>query len=416
MSQRFIDKDRQLEGATPKRGTLPKEKDTAQIVVLPPNNNNTFVPRSEFPGSQYGLGTRDNPVNLSDIPTKASHTTMCPEGVEPIDEVAMLSHFSDALSEMAESLMDLEDSYFKALREVIIETERALWDVSHIDAHYDSQVVTVMASWQEAVQAATTHMEKADLTIYLARWEDVRRVMREYVAAVIKAREEHDTAHAKEAEARKQAIKSDDPEDPVVRLLEATHRAAHAQAERAVDTFLAKIKETLHKHIPVTAQGPLIANAMSTAFQFQMSLWQMVGDKCIRPLWVKHSDWCGMAGVVQAIVETFPNNCAMMFPQALAPTESFYATFRLVSSEEEDDDDPIGPGIHRFELSTPAPSGHGHSSSGHPRHSHPLLYSMEGISSCQVTERRCPAAPSAHHHWKARTPGCGHWMKTYMWD
>ena len=52
---------------------------------------------------------------------------------------------------------------------------------------------------------------------------------------------------------------------------------------RAVDTFLKKIKETLHKHVPVSAQGPLIANAMSTAFQFQMSVWQMVGDKCVHP-------------------------------------------------------------------------------------------------------------------------------------
>ena len=54
---------------------------------------------------------------------------MCPEGAEPIDEVAMLGHFSDTLSEMAESLMDLEDGYFKSLREVIIKIERALRDV-----------------------------------------------------------------------------------------------------------------------------------------------------------------------------------------------------------------------------------------------------------------------------------------------
>ena len=87
---------------------------------------------------------------------------------------------------MADSLMDLEDGYFKALREVIVEMERALWDISCIDAHYISQVVMVMASWQEAVQTAATHMENADLTIYLAHWEDVWRVMREYVAMVIK--------------------------------------------------------------------------------------------------------------------------------------------------------------------------------------------------------------------------------------
>ena len=115
----------------------------------------------------------------------------------------MLGHFSNALSEMAKSLMDLEDDYFKALQEVIIKTERALWDVSHIDAHYVSQVVTVMASWQEVVQTAATHMENADLTIYLTRQEDAQRAMREYVATVIKAHEEHDATHADEAEVQK---------------------------------------------------------------------------------------------------------------------------------------------------------------------------------------------------------------------
>ena len=184
-------------------------------------------------------------------------------------------------------------------------------------------------------------MENADLTIYLAHREDAQRATREYVATVIKACEEHDATHTDEAEVWKQVIKSGDPKDPVVCLLDATHWAAHAQAERAVDAFLKKIKETLCKHIPVTAQGPLIANALSTTFQFQMSVWQMVGDECIRPLWAKHSDWCGMAGVVQAIVETFPNNCAIMFSQVPMPAESFSATFRPVSSEEEDDDEPI---------------------------------------------------------------------------
>ena len=54
-------------------------------------------------------------VNLSDATTEASQTTTCPESAEPIDEAVMLGHFSDALSEMAASLMDLEDGYFKAL-------------------------------------------------------------------------------------------------------------------------------------------------------------------------------------------------------------------------------------------------------------------------------------------------------------
>ena len=84
------------------------------------------------------------------------------------DKAAVLSHFSDALSEMAASIMDLENGYFKALHEDIIKTERALFDVSRIDAHYVSHMVTVMTSWQEAVQAAASHMESVDTTTHLA--------------------------------------------------------------------------------------------------------------------------------------------------------------------------------------------------------------------------------------------------------
>ena len=73
---------------------------------------------------------------------------------------------------MAASIVDLEDRYFKALHEVIVETERALQDVSCINAHYVSQVVMVMSSWKEVVQTAASHMEGVDTTIYLAHCED----------------------------------------------------------------------------------------------------------------------------------------------------------------------------------------------------------------------------------------------------
>ena len=57
MCQRLIDKDGQLEGVMPKGGTLLKEKDTAQIMVLPPNDDTMFVSKLEFPGGSYGPGT-----------------------------------------------------------------------------------------------------------------------------------------------------------------------------------------------------------------------------------------------------------------------------------------------------------------------------------------------------------------------
>ena len=203
------------------------------------------------------------------------------------DEVAILGHFSDALHKMTASIIDFEDGYFKALHEVIVKMEKALHDVSHIDAHYVSCVVTVMTTWQEAVQTVASHMEGIDTTIYLAHREDVQRVVKEYVAVVIKAREEHSAAHVKEQEKWKDSIKTDDFEDPFISLLHVTCKVACAQAQRAVDTFLSKIESTLKKHIPINAQGLLIANALSTAFQFQMSVWCMIGEECVHPMWVK---------------------------------------------------------------------------------------------------------------------------------
>ena len=166
-----------------------------------------------------------------------------------------------------------------------------------------------MSAWQEAVQTAASHMEDVDTTIYLAHREDMRRATQEYVAAVMKAREERDAAHTVEQGVWRQALQDYDHGDPVVRLLSITRQAARAQCEKAIDAFLSSIEKTLRKHMPPHAQGPLVSNALSTAFQFQMSVWHMIGEECICPVRAKHSDWCGLAGIVQAIVETFPKNC-----------------------------------------------------------------------------------------------------------
>ena len=96
-----------------------------------------------------------------------------------------------------------------------------------------------------------------------------RRATQEYVAAVMKAREVCDAAHAVEQGVRRQGLQDDDHGDPVVCLLSVTQQVACAQCEKAVDVFLSSIKKTFRKHMPPHAQGPLISNALSTAFQFQ---------------------------------------------------------------------------------------------------------------------------------------------------
>ena len=186
---------------------------------------------------------------------------------------------------------------------------------------------------------------------------------------MIQACEERDATHKEEQKKWIEAIKADNLEDPVVHLLHVTHKVARTQAEKAVDAFLSSIKSTLYKHIPAHAQGPLIANALSMAFQFQMSVWCMIGEECVHPVQAKHSDWCGLAGIIQAIVETFPKNCALMFPPPLAPMppKLFSSTFRPASSDEDDDNDDDTLGAKSFccfDTSSPMPSVSGHGSAG----------------------------------------------------
>ena len=147
MAYRLMEEDGQQVQMLPKVGTTPKQKEVTQVVALPPNDDVTFIPASEFPGAQPPGTSRKNPVHLSDA-TEASVSGSRPlKDVEMEDEAKILGHFSNTLTEMASSIVDLEDGYFKAIHEVIIETERALRDVSCIDAHYVSRVLTVMTAW-----------------------------------------------------------------------------------------------------------------------------------------------------------------------------------------------------------------------------------------------------------------------------
>ena len=165
----------------PKAGTTPRKKEAVKRVRAPVSEGIAWVASDQFPGDQRPGASRDNPVYLSDA-TDASASSSRPWKDDDFDdETKLLGHFSDALQEMAASIVDIEDGYFKALHEVIVETKGALQDMSRIDAHYVSQVIMVMSSWQEAVQTTASHMEGVDTTIYLVHCEDTRKVTQEYV-------------------------------------------------------------------------------------------------------------------------------------------------------------------------------------------------------------------------------------------
>ena len=89
-------------------------------------------------------------------------------------------------------------------------------------------------------------------------------------------------------------------------------------------------------------------------------------------------EWCGMAGIVQAIGETFPKNCALMFPPPPPPSVVLFSTtFRPQSSDDEDDNDnnySAGSSFRRFDSSQSAPTCGDPSRTGCPYMSTPLLH------------------------------------------
>ena len=115
MAHRLMEEDGQQAKTPPKAGTTPKRKDIAQVKALPPSDDITMLPDSAYPSFGLAGSSRDNPVHLSDATDVWALGSRPMKDTETEDEATVLSHFSDALSEMAASITDLENGYFKAL-------------------------------------------------------------------------------------------------------------------------------------------------------------------------------------------------------------------------------------------------------------------------------------------------------------
>ena len=137
MANRLIAEDAQKGVEAPTVGVTPQQQGASFIAPIPPADSVMFS-AAAFPGDQTAGSSRDNPVHLSDTNDMSTSGGCLGKDTDAEDDAAVLGHFSDALREIANSIMGLEEGYFKALCEVINETERALRDVSHIDAHYVS--------------------------------------------------------------------------------------------------------------------------------------------------------------------------------------------------------------------------------------------------------------------------------------
>ena len=134
MVKRLLEEEDTQESPS-KESAATEEGNTTQIIPLPPNDDTIMVPLESLIGcpehAQMNCShSATDPVMLSDAPTDSSVPgDPHPDARGDQDDTKILGHYCDALDEMAQSLMDLEDRYFKVLWQVICHTERALHDI-----------------------------------------------------------------------------------------------------------------------------------------------------------------------------------------------------------------------------------------------------------------------------------------------
>ena len=108
MAHRLIAEDAQKGAEVPTAGATPQQEGASFITPIPPAGSVMF-PTAAFPGDRTAGSSCDNPVHLSDANDTSTSGGRPGKDTDAEDNAAMLGHFSDALREMANSIMGLEE-------------------------------------------------------------------------------------------------------------------------------------------------------------------------------------------------------------------------------------------------------------------------------------------------------------------
>ena len=95
---------------------------------------------------------------------------------------------------------------------------------------------------------------------------------------------------------------------------------------KAVEAFQKQFEEVLVPRVPAEHLPILVSNAYNTISQFCMTIWQMVADECIMPMWHDYLTNHGLASVMQRSLEKVPSTCMRIVPPCpLEPKDNLTA-------------------------------------------------------------------------------------------
>ena len=90
---------------------------------------------------------------------------------------------------------------------------------------------------------------------------------------------------ANACEAHQRAVAEGNEKDPVVELLDWVLIKTREAANIAMEAFKKQFEEALVPGVAAEHLPLLVSNAYNTVSQFCMTIWWMVADECIMPMW-----------------------------------------------------------------------------------------------------------------------------------
>ena len=197
-----------------------------------------------------------------------------------------------------------------------------LADINEIDTIYVDTVLTAMAKWQKDVTLTITDMHTDDCVV----WDAKRNTIDEATQKFREMCEAGRIKHAAACEARQRAVVEGDEKDPVIELLDRVLVKTREAANKAMEAFQKQFEEALVPRVPAEHLPILVSNAYNTISQFRMTIWWMVADECIMPMWHDYLKNHGLASVMQHALEKMPSTCMrIMPPHPLEPKDNLTA-------------------------------------------------------------------------------------------
>ena len=219
-------------------------------------------------------------------------------------------HLCEALGWMNNSLEHLEQGYFNCFHETVKATREVLADLNEVDATYVDTVLVVMGKWQKDVTLTIADMHTDNCVMWDAKCKAIDEATQEFG----KVCEASHIKHAVTREACQKAVVEGDEKDPVIKLLDQVLVKTREVANKAMEAFQKQFQEALVPRVPVKHLPILVSNAYNTVSQFRMTIWWMVADECIMPMWQDYLTNFSLASVMQHALEKVPSTCMRIMP------------------------------------------------------------------------------------------------------